>query len=640
MFQPISVYKKWIKSSIILFIIFSLLLTVIHNYGQGFSKRNKKVAEVGDIAITDSFFQESLARFFEKIKENPHLKNYQNLSQDLIKHKVLEEIINEQILKSLVSDFRFSISDRKLREFISSLDLGDGNNNFSEKTYSSFLKNHGVNPIIFESQQRNQLSINKFLNSISAAVYIPNIASSFYSSIFSEKRLIKILTYKLEDFWKLVDVTYEDALSFYEENQDQFISPETIDARFIVLDKKIMLEETEITESDVLNFYQKNKENFLSPETRSFRQIFIKKNLEKDYVDSGATYQRIQNLHKLVLENPGIFSSIAFENSEDDSSWDGGILGNWNLSNLHEIMEPHIADLIFKLEKNQVSEIVESSIGFHIFQVTEIYPKISQTFQESKEQIRNELSQEKVDSHFSIKFEKIAELKSKEYDLDLIAKLLDLRVFYLKGFTKNGLLDGLSSTDFYDPELLDSEIISKTLFKQGKLKNSECKPIFIDVSPNATMFFHVEKLNPISVQPFEEVKECVYDLVRRVQSIELVKARGERILDELRSGKFIEDINKFSSLFEISKFRVPTYLPKKITDFVMSIRADFFPFYSGIMTDEGFSIIKLERVESEEVNETIFNSFKKQLESVIWNSEVNAILDILKEKYKVKIFRN
>jgi peptidyl-prolyl cis-trans isomerase NIMA-interacting 1 len=65
---------------------------------------------------------------------------------------------------------------------------------------------------------------------------------------------------------------------------------------------------------------------------------------------------------KLVKENPSIFSELAGQYSDCSSARKGGDLGWFGKNEMHRPFE----DASFKLNVNEISDIVETTSGLHI----------------------------------------------------------------------------------------------------------------------------------------------------------------------------------------------------------------------------------------------------------------------------------
>jgi NIMA-interacting peptidyl-prolyl cis-trans isomerase 1 len=70
------------------------------------------------------------------------------------------------------------------------------------------------------------------------------------------------------------------------------------------------------------------------------------------------------SLHQKLLTQGATFDALVKEHSDDQSAPDGGLLGRFTRG---ELM-PEINDTVFALKPGEVSPVVETPFGFHVFQ--------------------------------------------------------------------------------------------------------------------------------------------------------------------------------------------------------------------------------------------------------------------------------
>mgnify|MGYP001579331897 CR=1 FL=1 len=160
---------------------------------------------------------------------------------------------------------------------------------------------------------------------------------------------------------------------------------------------------------EVEQFYEEHSNEFSSDETIRVRSITIKKNedaREKGLTDEAAK-SKIENLRKRVLAGQD-FESLSTQSSEDISAKNGG-LSDWIKPGE---MIPEIDHIIFKLKKGEMSEVIETPMGYHLFRVEEKKEKYKKSFNEAREIIYGKIFREKSIKRFQ---EWLIELKRNAY---------------------------------------------------------------------------------------------------------------------------------------------------------------------------------------------------------------------------------
>lgn len=98
------------------------------------------------------------------------------------------------------------------------------------------------------------------------------------------------------------------------------------------------------------------------------------------------------------LINDENFASVAAQESLGPEASRGGDLGLIE----QRTMPAPIDQAIFQLQKGQISPIVKSAYGYHIFKITEIYPAKTKTFSECRNNLTAALREYKEDAAFAV----------------------------------------------------------------------------------------------------------------------------------------------------------------------------------------------------------------------------------------------
>ena len=137
----------------------------------------------------------------------------------------------------------------------------------------------------------------------------------------------------------------------------------------------------QVNDDKVNSFYDKNKDTFIKPVTFKVSHIYVSipppgdgeaESLEdrakaKDILDWVKNEARKKiNLASLALKNGETFTSVAKKFSEDSKTFDKG--GDLGFMMKNQTL-PEIASAMEKLKLGEISDVIESSLGFHIIQL-------------------------------------------------------------------------------------------------------------------------------------------------------------------------------------------------------------------------------------------------------------------------------
>lgn len=137
----------------------------------------------------------------------------------------------------------------------------------------------------------------------------------------------------------------------------------------------------DFSDDDAYEYYQENSEKFKQPERRRASHILITINADFEENTQEAALQRVQALAKQVkVDN---FAALAERHSECPTAMHGGELGLVEANTLH----PELDVVLFKMEPNSLSGVIETEAGFHLLMCQSIEPQHTISFKQAKPKI-------------------------------------------------------------------------------------------------------------------------------------------------------------------------------------------------------------------------------------------------------------
>ena len=164
-----------------------------------------------------------------------------------------------------------------------------------------------------------------------------------------------------------------------------------------------IVSKVQVNDDKVKSFYDKNQATFIKPETFKISHIYVSipapgdgeaESIEdrakaKEIIDWVKNEARKKiNQASLALKKGKPFTSVAKEFSEDPKTFDKG--GNLGFMMKNQTL-PEISSAMVKLKLGEISSVIESSLGFHIIQLTEKKESHVIALDEVKPEILNHL---------------------------------------------------------------------------------------------------------------------------------------------------------------------------------------------------------------------------------------------------------
>jgi len=145
-----------------------------------------------------------------------------------------------------------------------------------------------------------------------------------------------------------------------------------------------------VSEAEMQAFFSRYPEFFIRKDQVRVRQIFIAFPQGNDLSARGDALLRIQSIQDRLRQGAD-FAALALEHSEDPSNAKGGDLGYLERAQ----MIPSFAEAAFALQPGEISDIVESRIGYHLIKMVDRSPASQMAYRNTRTKIERTLRRNK-----------------------------------------------------------------------------------------------------------------------------------------------------------------------------------------------------------------------------------------------------
>ncbi len=179
----------------------------------------------------------------------------------------------------------------------------------------------------------------------------------------------------LDDIREIIAASGQDFDDVVEEIKGQ-LGPQ------ILLERQFE-DQIEVSEDEARQYYEQNEEQFATPDQIQAKHILIDN-------EQPEAAQQAEQIRAQIVEQDADFEALAQEHSACPSGQQGGDLGYFSQGQ----MVPEFEQVAFALEPGQVSDVVETQFGYHIIKVEGRQEASVEPFEEAKPQIEQMLSQQ------------------------------------------------------------------------------------------------------------------------------------------------------------------------------------------------------------------------------------------------------
>jgi peptidyl-prolyl cis-trans isomerase D len=544
------------------------------------------------------------------------------------KYATLERMVRDQVVAAAAQKLQVVVSDSRLaRELqqipaIASLRTPDGK--LDMERYKQLAASQGMTPEMFEIQMRADISNRQVIQGVQATAYATLSQTQTAINAFTQRREAQILNFPTSDYLAKVSISDADLQSYYYKNGPKFQSAESADIEYVVLDIETIRQSVVVNDKDLKDYYDQNIQRLSSKEERRASHILITAAKDAPEAEKKAARAKAEALLKVVKAKPASFAEVARKNSQDPgSAAKGGDLDFFGRGAMVKVFE----DTAFKLNKLDISDVVESEFGYHIIQLTDIKaPKVA-----SFESMRSSLEADLKKQQAQRKFAELAEIFSNTVyeQSDSLKHVADKLKLNIQKASKVPSQPSTTPASAKSP--LTHPGLLKALFNEASLekqRNTEA----VEVAPNTLVSARIVKHQPAATLPFAEVKDVVKRNVTQEKAADMAKSDGQKRLASLKS-----NAEGLPSAILISRDKTQKQVAQ-VVDAVLRADPNQLPGMSGVdLGAQGFAIVRVVKVLPPEENKELMKQAQQQFTQLWGSAETQAYLAELKSMMKGEI---
>lgn len=164
------------------------------------------------------------------------------------------------------------------------------------------------------------------------------------------------------------------------------------------------VEKVTLSEDEVKAYYESNSESFKQQEQLRASHILIKVDPQEDRSERTSARMTIEKIQQKLRQGED-FAALAKEFSQCPSSSNGGDLGYFAQGQMAKPFE----DAAFALMPGEISDVVETTFGYHLIKVNDKTPETVMAFDDIKDGLKRYLTQQKVQKEVVLYVQKLKE---------------------------------------------------------------------------------------------------------------------------------------------------------------------------------------------------------------------------------------
>jgi peptidyl-prolyl cis-trans isomerase D len=268
--------------------------------------------------------------------------------------QILQQSIAEAALDEAGRRLGLAQSDAAVIDSISGDPAFAGpNGKFNSQRFAEVIRQFGFTEARYFAEQRRTMLRREIGTTVSSGIEPPQILLDVKNRFDNETRTVNFVRLTEAQAGTIDAPSAEQLASYFDENKLRFRAPEYRKLSFVVLNPEAQARWADVGDDDAKKIFEDNKDRFGSPEKREVQQIVFPNTDDaktaRDKIESGTS-----------------FEDIAKERGLKESEYDLGLVTKTG------IIDPTVADAIFALPENQVSQPIQGRFGSVLARVVKV----------------------------------------------------------------------------------------------------------------------------------------------------------------------------------------------------------------------------------------------------------------------------
>ncbi len=513
-------HKGWLKWSLAIVVLAFIFLYIPSFLDEpGAAGLNDVVASVDGRNITVARFR----RNYQQQMQSYRAAYGGNVDEKLLKQlgldqRIVQQMIEEETALAEARRLGISATDEEVRERIAVLPGLQENGHFiGEERYRQLLqmRNPPMRPDEFEEEVRRGVTVEKLQAALTGWLTLSDKEVDDEFKRRNEKAKLSVVAFPADKFRAGLDATDPEIAAYFEEHKNELKVPDKRKVRYALIDMQAIRNRTQISSQDILNSYEDNQQQYSTPEQVRASHILLK----TEGKDEAVVKKQAEELLAKIKAGAD-FAQLATKNSQDESSAvKGGDLDFFPKGK----MVPDFDKVAFAMQPGQVSDVVKTQFGFHIIKVIEKKPATTKSLEEVKPQIEDQLKWDRAQTEAQRVSDDVAGKLKTASDFDTVAKPRGLTVAESGMFSREEPITGLGMA----PAAVE---------RAFELKDGEISEAIR--TPQGFAFLMLTGKQDAYVPKLDEVKIRVRDEVLKKKALDLARKRAAEVAAQMKSGDF------------------------------------------------------------------------------------------------------
>jgi len=509
-------------TSLIVKILFGVLIVTFGIWGIGDIFRNRNVdtsvATVAGERIEAAQLQQSVRTDIDRLRR---ASGGANLTMDQAKQLGIVDAALNQLIESAVlahETDRLNIrvgSDAVRKAIVDNPAFRGSNGQFDRNVYNQILAANRLNDAQYEQLLRSDLERDELTISLTEGVRPPQeLADAIYRTE-AERRVADVVVLPPSAAPAPPKPSEQDLAALYKAQSDVFRTPERRNFTLATLTIDNVAAGINVPDDKLKDAYQARLDEFHTPETRQLQQMLLPDKAKADAAEA-----------QLAAGKPfaAVVKAVA---GADANTLDLGWMRRQDLPQA-------LADATFTAKQGAVTQPIQDSFGWHIVRVNAIKPEQTQSFDQVKAKLRQDVARDMAGDQIAQLANHIDDALAGGGTFEAVAKQFGMKTTTIAGVDAQGNLADSKVASLPQPK----NKVLQAAFATAPGQSSALD----DLGDDGYFLVHVVKVTPSGVPPLDQVRDHVAMIWQAEQRSKALATLAKQIVDEVNAGQSLKAI--------------------------------------------------------------------------------------------------
>jgi len=476
------------------------------------------VATVGDRKIEPQEFQDAFRQQLAEVASKQGTAELTTAERRAVAGQTLERLVTRAALTDEAKRLGVVVPDADLTRAVFALPGFRGRTGtFDRATFNAVLRQNNLTEGRFIDLMRTDLAQEQILGPMQAAVAAPDLPTRALYTYQHETRIGAYVEFAFAAAPAPAVPTPDQLHRYYDNNAARFSAPEFRRIKVVVLSPEGIEGSVTITDADIAAYYDAHRTEFVKSERRSVEVVVSPDQVTAQAIatawTTGADWAAIQ---ALAAQRGASAVALSEQNQSD-------------------IPSPELAQAVFGAKLDQVSDPVQSSVGWQVFRVGRIDAGVSPTLAEATPAIRSRLARERATDVVYARTTQLEDAIAADPSMDSIPADLGVQ-------GASGELDALGRTRDGSPAPLPGPDALRPALITAAFAQAKDDPPRLQGGPEGSQWaLLVQESEPPKLKPYDDVAASVAEEWEADQRRDVQNAAAAALFAIVKAGSSLED---------------------------------------------------------------------------------------------------